>query len=192
MVAQFIRLPHGPIVRFLLAIGFMLAVLSLSDRPLLATAQNLDGPEVPLQIADVSIVPAPIVGQSATLSISIVSAQDEPDAVFTVDTLEDAGNKIHVLAGDTEWQGSLVANQPRVFTLSVVIIEAGSWPLRITAVAHHSDGSLWDAFEIIQLESTLESGKLIRSRNYTISDEDANRPTPRPFEVSPECSGQPK
>ena len=109
-----------------------------------------------------------------------------------MDTLEDAGNKIHVLAGDTEWQGSLVANQPRVFTLSVVIIEAGSWPLRITAVAHHSDGSLWDAFEIIQLESTLESGKLIRSRNYTISDEDANRPTPRPFEVSPECSGQPK
>ena len=149
-------------------------------------------PSQPLHITDVSVSPEPKVGEIVTLEVEIMTDNDEPDVTFTVDTLESAGNKIHLVSGDSEQQVSLVAKQPQTFQVEVCVVQEGSWPLRITAVAHHSDGSLWDAFEIIQLESTLESGKLIRSRNYTISDEDANRPTPRPFEVSPECSGQPK
>jgi len=131
----------------------------------------------PLHITNVSVSPNPIVGQVVTLEVEVTADNDEPNVTFTVDTLESAGNKIHLVSGNSQQQVSLVAHQPQTFQLEVCVIQEGSWPIEIRAVARHPDGSGWDAFEKIQLESTLDSGKLIRSKDYTFSQQEyANRP----------------
>jgi hypothetical protein len=148
-------------------------------------------PRQPLQITYVSVSPEPVVGEIVTLMVEVTADNDEPDVTFTVDTLESAGNMIHLVSGEPQRQASLAAGEPQAFSVQVCVVQEGSWPIEVRAVAHHPDGSLWDALETIHLESTLESGRLIRSKDYTFSQEDyATRATPRPFELSPECSGQ--
>jgi len=145
----------------------------------------------PLHITDVTVTPDPVVGQIVTLEVEVMSTEDETDVVFTVDTLERAGNKIHLVSGEPRWQGSLTANQPEVFQFSVCVVEEGSWPIEIRAVSYLPNNNVWDAFETITLESSITSGRLIRSWDYTYSQEEATqRPTPRPITVSSECSGQ--
>jgi len=145
----------------------------------------------PLQITNVSVSPEPVVGQIVTLDVEIMSTDDEKDVTFTLDTLESHGNKIHLVAGDPEWQGSLTANEPQSFQFSVCVLQEGSWPIRLRAISYLPDGNGWDAFETINLEGSLTSGRLIRSEDYTFSQEEQTRmPTPQPVSVSPECSGQ--
>ncbi len=148
-------------------------------------------PSIPLNITNVTVSPDSVVGQIVTLEVEIMADNDEPNVVFTLDTLESAGSKIHLVSGASQRQVSLTAKQPQTFQVEVCVTQEGSWPTEVRAVAHHPDGSGWDDIETIHLESTLDSGKLIRSRDYTFSQEEyAKRPTPRPFEVSPECSGK--
>jgi hypothetical protein len=129
------------------------------------------------------------VGEISTLTVEIMSTQDEPDIVFTIDSLESQGNKIHIVSGNTQWQGSLVANQPQSFQFSICVIEEGTWPIEIGA-RRVAEGDKYFAFEIIRLDSTASSGELVREFDYTFSqDEATRRPTLQPIEVSPECSG---
>jgi len=147
----------------------------------------------PLRITGVTVTPDPVVGQIVTLEVEVMSTEDETDVVFTVDTLESAGNKIHLVSGEPRWQGSLTANQPEVFQFSVCVVEEGSWPIDITVVSYFPNNNGWADFEIIHLESSVTSGRLIRGQDYTYSQEEATqRLTPRPITVSPECSGQQK
>lgn len=150
-------------------------------------------PSQPLHITKITVSPEPKVGEIVTLQVEVMADNDEPDVTFTVDTLEGAGNRIHLVSGDPEQHVSLTAEQPQSFQVEVCIVQEGSWPLEIRVVARHPDGSGWDAFEISHLESTLESGKLILSRDYAFSQQEYDgRPTPRPFDVSSECSDQTK
>ena len=147
----------------------------------------------PLQITSVTVFPKPIVGQIVTLEIEIMSTNDEADVKFTVDTRENLGNKVHLISGDTVWLGSLVANQPQKLQVKVCVVEEGSWPVQLFVVSYLPENNAWDDLEIIQLESSLDSGKLIQSKDYTFSQEEyAKRPTPRPITVSLECSGNSK
>ena len=149
---------------------------------------------LPLNIISVKVFPEPIVGQIVTLEVKIMSTDDEPYVKFSVKT----GNKVHLIGGDPIWEGSLVANQPQKLQVQVCVVEEGSWPVEFSAstgspdnrVATQSAADGWSgiAVETIQLESTLESGKLIRARDYRVYAGEG-RPTPRPFTVSPECSG---
>ena len=144
----------------------------------------------PLNITSVKVFPEPIVGEVVTLEVEIVSVDDKVDVKFTIDTLEDTGNKIHLVSGEPAWQGTLTANQPKIFQVKICVMEEGSWPVRLYTALPSSDQEGGYDFEIIQLESTLDSGKLIPSSEYTFSQEEyANRPTPRPIAVSSECSG---
>lgn len=148
---------------------------------------------VPLQITNVSVSPEPVVGQIVTLNVEIMSTNDEPDVTFTVNTLEDLGNKLHLVSGETEWAGSLTANQPRAFQFSICVWEEGSWPIEIGVVSrlHNNDDTIWTDGETVNLESSLDSGRLIRGRDFRINQDEV-KPTPRPVAVSPECSGQQK
>ncbi len=147
----------------------------------------------PLNITSVKVFPEPIVGEVVTLEVEIVSVDDKVDVKFTIDTLEDTGNKIHLVSGEPTWQGTLTANQPKIFQVKICVMEEGSWPVRLYTALPSSDQEGGYDFEIIQLESTLDSGKLIPSSEYTFSQEEyANRPTPRPIAVSSECSGNSK
>lgn len=145
---------------------------------------------IPLNITSVKVFPEPIVGEIVTLEIEIMSSNDEPNVKFTVDTREHLGNKVHLIGGDTLWQGSLVANQPQELQVKVCVVEEGSWPVEFFVVSYLPENNGWIDGEIIHLISSLESGKLIRESAYTFSQEEAaKRPTPRPITVSPECSG---
>ena len=145
----------------------------------------------PLNITNVTVSPKPKVGQIVTLEIELTADDDQPDVRVTVDTLEAHGNKVHLVGGNANWQGALTANQPQTFQVSVCVVEEGSWPVEIFAVSYLPDNQGWDDLERIHLESTLETGTLIRGSDYTFSQEEyARRPTPRPVTVSPECSGQ--
>jgi hypothetical protein len=143
---------------------------------------------VPLQITNVSVSPEPIVGQIVTLTVEIMSTHDEPDVTFTLNTLEEYGNKLHLVSGEPEWAGSLTANQTQAFQFSVCVWEEGSWPIRISAISRLPDGNGWDASEIINLESSISSGRLIRDKDFRMTS--GATPTARPISVSPECSGQ--
>jgi hypothetical protein len=145
---------------------------------------------VPLQITDVSVSPEPIVGRTVTLTVEIMSTHDEPDVTFTIDTLEEWGTKLHLVSGEPEWAGSLTANQPQSFQFSVCVWEEGTWPIELSAVSrlHDANNNIWHAFEGIHLESSINSGRLIRGSEFRITGEAT--PIPHPVTVSPECSGQ--
>ena len=152
---------------------------------------------IPLNITSVTVFPEPVVGQIVTLEVKIMSTDDEPYVKFAVKT----GNKVHLIGGDTVWQGSLTANQAQKLQVQVCVVEEGSWPVEFSVttvspdsrVATQSAADGWSGMDVetIQLESSLESGILIRDSDYTYSQEEqARRPTPRPIVVSPECSGK--
>lgn len=148
---------------------------------------------IPLQITSVRVSPEPVVGQIVTLEIKIQADNDEPDVTFTADTLEEYGNKVHLIGGDSHWEGSLTANQPETFTVTVCVLEEGSWAVRFTVWSFPSGYDGLTDVETIQLESTLESGKLIPAHEFQLDPQIiASRPTPRPFLVSAECSGNSK
>jgi len=147
----------------------------------------------PLEITSVKVSPEPVVGQIVTLEVKIQSSFDQSGVIFTTDTYEEHGNKVHLISGDSSWEGSLTANQPQTFTVTVCVLEEGSWAVEFLVYSFPPGYDGLVDTETIHLESTLESGKLIPARDFRISQQDlANRPTPRPFDVPIECSGNSK
>ena len=148
-----------------------------------------DPANVPLQFTSVSVSPEPIVGQIVTLDVQIMSIQDESQVTFTLKTLEQDGNKLQLVFGEPEWTGLLTANQPQSFQFSICVWQAGSWPIRIRAVLRLPDGNDWHALETIHLESSSDSGQLIRGQDMMMIVGSV-KSTSQPTSVSPERSGQ--
>ena len=142
----------------------------------------------PLQITNVTVSSEPLAGQVVTLEIEIMSSNDEPDVKFTVDTREHLGNKIQLISGNSLWQGSLIANQPKTFEITVQVIEEGSWPVEFAVISYLPENNGWIDVETIQLESSSESGRLIRGSDYTYSQETIPGYTPH-FLLGEELSG---
>ncbi|MGI0014052.1 MAG: hypothetical protein ACREBU_11505, partial [Nitrososphaera sp.] len=153
--------------RLVIAICLVLFCFSVSQS--MAGAQesvNISGAS--LQITEVTVSPSPTVGQTVDLSIKVLSTRDESAVNLTVNFLEDFDNKVDLVSGDTTWQGSLIANQPRVFHFLVMVTSEGTWPIEISARRISGDDKYFD-FEIIHLTSSLTSGELIREVDYTFS-----------------------
>jgi len=164
------------VIFLLLFVGLVLGACNPSDQP--------------LQIRSVKVFPSPIVGRIVTIKIVVISTDDEADVKFTLDTFEDEGNKIHLVGGDANWQGSLDANRPKTLQIAVCVLEEGSWPIEILVISFLPDGNGWSDIDTLHLESSQETGRLILGKDFTFSQEEfAKRPTPRPIEVSSECSG---
>jgi hypothetical protein len=140
--------------------------------------------QYPVYFRNIYISPRPVVGQISKLYVEIASKQDVTEVGFEVDF----SNRIHLVSGTTNWHGDLNANQPKIFVMEICVTQEGVWPIHLTT------GSVANpiiASETIHIDSTLEYGILIRSRNYTYSQEEAAlRPTPRSINVSTECSGK--
>lgn len=162
-----------------LALLVLSACTSPSDKP-------------PLQIVSVSISPEPVVGQIVTLEVQIMSTKDEADVVFLVNMFEKEISKVHLVSGEAEWNGLLIANEPKTFQLKICVLQEGSWPIEIQSASRLSENKYqYNAVETIHIESTVDSGRLIRNWEYTFSqDEATKRPTPIPVEVSDECAGR--
>jgi hypothetical protein len=127
-------------------------------------------PSFPLKITDISASPEPVIGQVVTVHVEIKSTEDEPDT--TIRVYLPRGVKLvggtEPYGGEAVWQGSLTANQPHTLQVAVCVLQEGSWPVRFSVVSRAPSGQIWDDSETIQLESTLESGRLIRARDFTI------------------------
>jgi hypothetical protein len=138
---------------------------------LLLSACHQEG--IHLHITHLSVSPEPIVGQIVTLEVEIMSTHDEVDVIFIMDTLVEHRNRLHLVSGEPEWAGSLAANQPQTFQFSVCVQEEGSWPIELTAVSRMPDAydNIWHAFEIIHLESSKDSGRLIRGKDFTMGEQ---------------------
>ena len=137
----------------------------------------------PLRITNVSVSPDPVVGRIVTLTVEIETDSTASDISLTIDTRENFGNKVHLVSGDASWQGFLGAKESKTIPFSLCAGEEGYWPVDLVVYSPSlHDGDL----EIIYLVSTITSGKL----DSNVSPKEiADRPTPRPVKVSPECSG---
>lgn len=148
-------------------------------------------PTGPLSVNNVTVFPEPKVGQIVELSIELLSTQNEAEVKATVDTLEDANNQIHLVSGETEWHGSLNANEPKTIKISVCVMQEGLWPIEIYVVSKQKNGDMFSDAETTHFVSTLESGQIILARDFSMTQDERNSiPTPRPFDVSTECSGK--
>ena len=163
----------------LLFVGLALGACNPSDQP--------------LQFKSVKVFPSPIVGRIVTIKVVVISTDDEADVKFTLDTLEDEGSNLHLVGGDAKWRGALNANRPKTLQIDVCVLKEGSWPIEILVTSYLPDGNVWSDFDILHLESSQETGRLILGKDFTFSQEEfAKRPTPRPIAVSSECSGNSK
>ena len=160
------------ILEALLVIGLILATLTACEsKPLEVTEAEIGSAPrgQPLHITSIKIFPEPIVGEIATLEVEVMSTEDEADVKFTVETWEESGNKIHLVSGDTGWQGSLAANQPRIFKVKICVMEEGSWPLELSIISYLPGNYAWSDYETLHLESALDAAKLVGSHDYTFS-----------------------
>lgn len=139
-----------------------------------------------IAISDVSVSQEPIVGQIVNLHVEITSKYDEPEVTFTVDFLEQYNNRIHHVSGDTQWVGPMAANEKKTFDLSFCVWEEGTWPIEIYARRTAPGDKYYDS-KRVHMESWIDSGKFISFAEFPANQ---TTPTPRPFPVSPECSGQ--
>lgn len=148
-------------------------------------------PTGPLHISNVTVFPEPRVGQIVEVQAELLSTYDEEEVVITVDSLEQGGSQVHLVSDQTEWREPLTANEPKIITFSVCVLKEGLWPIEIFAVSKRADGDIHSDSETTHFASTLESGYIILARNFSITQDERNAiPTARPFEVSPECSGE--
>ncbi len=162
-------------------------IASLLGVTLLVLLNACNPPRFPLEITDVSVSPDPIVGQVVTLHVEVTSTRDGPDATILVELPERA----NLVAGELIWQGSLVANQPKTHELSICVLEEGEWQIWISAWSQLSETSSYSDYEILNIQSTVNSAQVIPGSEYRITQppHGYRTPTPVPVTVSPECSG---
>jgi hypothetical protein len=141
---------------------------------------------MPIYFTKITVSPDPAVGQIVNLHIEVTSKYDEPEVTFTVDFLEQYNNRVNYLSGTTRWVGPMAVGETKAFDLTICVWEEGDWPIEIYA-KRTAGGDAYQVGEQIFLESRVDRGKLLRFPEFA-----ANRitPTPRPFPVSPECSGK--
>lgn len=155
--------------RFALSFCLFLLALSLLDKQSVVIAQSDEITRLPLEFGEISVSPDPIVGQEVVLSITIISKNDEPEVKLIVDALVDAGNQAHLPGSGTSWEGSLLANQPQMISFPIKVLSNGSWPIEISAVTNWSNVNRYFIFETIHLQSSHDSGQLIRAKDFAYS-----------------------
>jgi hypothetical protein len=115
----------------------------------------------PIKIQDISISPEPALGQTATLTIVVVSSRDEPDVTLQVDLLQEFDVPLQPVSEQTEWHFALEANQPRTFAVDLCAFQEGIWPVHLAAISRLPDGNQYEDFTVVRIESHPESGRLI-------------------------------
>ncbi|MGI0014054.1 MAG: hypothetical protein ACREBU_11515 [Nitrososphaera sp.] len=118
-----------------------------------------------LEITDISVSPDPVVGQVVTLHIEVMSTQDEPDATIFVELPEG----VKLVEGELTWNGSLVANQPQTHEVSICVLYEGEWRLWIETYSRLSETSTYVDAEILNIQSTAETARVILGRDYQVT-----------------------
>lgn len=138
-------------------------------------------PRFPLQITDLSATPEPVVGQTVTLYIEIMSTKDEPNTTIEVYLPE----AVKLMDGDLVWQGSLTANQPQAHEVSVCVLFEGDWRVEVESRSYQSENDSYGDLETIHFISTAITGRSVPGSKYHYT-QDPNRISPStPFPDEP-------
>jgi hypothetical protein len=135
----------------------------------------------PLQVTDVSVHPDPIVGQTATLRVEIMSIDDEKDVTIIV-TLPDG---VKLMSGELEWKGSLIANQPQTHELDLCVLYEGDWSLYISTYSTIPPNDRYGDAEILHLVTSGNTVNVIPGEKYHITQPSEKMVFPTPLPITP-------
>lgn len=132
----------------------------------------------PLEVTDISVHPDPVIGQTATLRVEIMSINDEKDVTINI-TLPDG---VKLMSGDLEWKSSLIANQPQAHELELCVLYEGDWELYISTYSQYAPTSSYGDAETLHLITSADTVKVIPGRKYQITQPPGGMvyPTPVP------------
>ncbi len=119
-------------------------------------------PTAPLRITDISVAPEPVIGQTATLRVEVMSKYDEPDAAIAI--YLPPGVKL--MGGDILWEGSLKANQPQTHEISICVLYEGNWRLNIETYSRLSETSSYGDSEVLHIITSGNTAKAVYGKDY--------------------------
>ncbi len=119
-----------------------------------------------LAITRATVSPDPIVGQTATLSIEVISPRDEKDV--SIDVL--LPEEIRLAAGELSWHGSLSANQPQIHEISIIVLQEGDWRIYLGVSSQLSETSSIGDGDTLNITSMIDSAKVVPSAEYRITE----------------------
>lgn len=122
-------------------------------------------PTAPLRITDISVTPDPIIGQTATLRVEVMSKYDEPNAAIIIDLPPG----VKLMDGDLLWEGSLKANQPKTHEISICVLYEGDWRLWIAAQSQIAENSFYGDTETLHLITTGDTVRVVPGGAYRIT-----------------------
>ena len=136
-------------------------------------------PQGPLEITDISVSPDPVIGQTATLHVEIMSRRDEPDTTILIDLPPG----VKLMKGDLTWKGSLTANQPQSYEVAICVLYEGDWRLNIETYSLIPPNSGYEDSETFHLITTANTVRVIPGGEYRITQPPEGMvvfPTPLP------------
>jgi len=123
---------------------------------------SCSGSKSPLRV-QAEIYPAPIVGQKVTLHIEMLAdGQDLPNVTLTVELPEG----ITLVAGETTWQGDLLADSMIPFDLTIKVQEPGEWAIYVWADSDLGNGNRFGGRKLLYVTSTLNSANVEDKTDY--------------------------
>lgn len=138
-------------------------------------------PRFPLKVTALSVMPDPVVGQTVTLRVEIVSTKDEPDTTIKIQLPE----AVKLMDGDLIWRGSLKANQPQTHEVSVCVLYEGDWRISVTAYSRLSEDSTYGDTDSLHLVSTTTTGHAIPGSEYRYIQPPGGVPPSTPLPETP-------
>jgi hypothetical protein len=124
---------------------------------------NCTSATFPIQIKDVDISPAPAVGKTVELTVTVESSEDEPDVTLHLDFLEEFEMPIVLMSGENTWNFRLKAGVPREFSADICVAEAGIWALEAAVVSQLKDGNQYGDLKVIRIQSDENGGRIVES-----------------------------
>lgn len=136
-------------------------------------------PKFPLRIVDASISPDPVIGQTATLHVEVMSTKDEPDTTIQIDLPPG----IKLMTGELLWEGSLTANQSQSHEIAICVLYEGDWRLNIETYSLIPPNSGYEDSETLHLITTADTVRIVPGGAYRITQPPGGMvafPTPLP------------
>ena len=122
-------------------------------------------PQFPLKITDISVRPDPLMGQTATLHVEVMSTRDEPDAAIIISLPPG----VKLMRGELLWEGSLTANQPQTHEISLCVLYEGDWELNIETYSLLSESGSYEDSETLHLITTADRVRVVPGAAYRIT-----------------------
>jgi hypothetical protein len=138
-------------------------------------------PKFPLQITDISVNPDPVIGQTATLHVEVMSTEDEPDTSIYV--LLPKG--VRLVEGQDSWKGSLKANEPQTLDLGICVLYDGDWRIEVIATSILSEDSSYSDIDTLHLIVSAKTATVVSGGEYRYAQPQQKGPLLAPIPLPP-------